>query len=264
MRANRVKAALAAGAIPVGHMVWEFKSRGISALVASAGCEFVIFDMEHSGLDFDRVADLLAWARGTDVTPIVRVPDLTYDYIARCLDSGALGVMIPNVGGEAEARRAVEMAKYPPMGRRGLGLGQANTGYEPVDTAAYLAEANAQTLIIAQVESPIGVEQADRMAALDGVDILWVGHYDLTASLGIPGQFDHPRYEEAVRTVIEACRRHGKAAGFQPGSPEQAQWALSRGFTCLSYGVDSSVYRQGLLGSVAEVRRLIAKGGGHG
>ena len=264
MRTNRVKSVLAAGGIPVGHMVWEFKTRGISTLVGSAGCDFVIFDMEHSALDFDRVADLLAWARGTDLTPIVRVPDLTSDYLARCLDAGALGVMIPNVEGEAEARRAVEMAKYPPTGRRGLGLGQANTGYEPVETAAYLAEANAQTLIIAQVESPIGVEQADRMAALDGIDILWVGHYDLTASLGIPGQFDHPRYEEAVRAVIEACRRHGKAAGFQPGSPEQVRWALSRGFSCLSYGVDSAVYRQALLDSMAEVRRLMGEAGRRG
>lgn len=261
MLVNRVKDRLAVGEVPIGHMVWEFKTRGIASLVASAGCDFVLVDMEHSGLEIDSVADILAWTRATDLTPVVRVPDLEYHFVARCLDAGALGIMFPNVQSEEAALRAVRSVKYPPAGRRGLGLGHAHTRYQPVDTAAYLAEANARTLVITQIESGAGVDNADAIAAVEGVDVLWVGHYDLTASLGIPARFDHPLYERSIARVVEACRRHGKAAGFQPGSPEQASWALSRGFNCLSYGADSVVYATALKNGVARLRELVAEAG---
>ena len=122
MRTNRIKELLAAGKVPVGHMVWEFKTRGIATIAESAGCDFIIVDMEHSGFDLDAVADILAWARHTNLTSVVRVPDLEYHFVGRCLDAGALGIMFPNVESAEEAKRAVEMVKYPPRGRRGAGL----------------------------------------------------------------------------------------------------------------------------------------------
>ena len=260
MQTNRVKALLAAGKVPIGHMVWEFKTRGIATLVAGAGCDFLLYDMEHSGFDLDAIADLLAWTRGTDLTPIVRVPAIEYHFVARCLDAGALGIMFPNVKSAAEARLAVSMVKYPPQGRRGLGLGHAHTRYQaPADAAAYLAEANAQTLVIAQIESRSAVEEVEAIAAVDGVDVLWVGHFDLSAGLGITAQFGNPLFEEAIAATVAACRRHGKAAGFQPGSFDQARWALARGFACLSFGADSALFGKALSASVAEVRRLVSE-----
>ena len=263
MLTNRIRTLLAEGKVPVGHMVWEFKTRGIASLVAGAGCDFVLIDMEHSGFDLDVMGDLIAWARGSGLTSVVRVPDMEYHFIARCLDAGALGIMVPNVESVAEARRAADFMKYPPRGHRGVGLGHAHTGYTaPSDPAAYMAEADAQTFLIAQMESAAGVAAADGIAALDGVDCLWVGHFDLSTNLGVPGQFDHAKYMEAIRAVITACRKHGKAAGMQPGSPEQAQWALAQGFNLLSYSADSTLYKRALAEGIATVKRLAEEGVG--
>lgn len=257
MRTNRIKELLAAGKVPVGHMVWEFKTRGIATIVATAGCDFILIDMEHSGFDLDAVADLLAWSRHTGLTTVVRVPDLEYHFVGRCLDAGALGIMFPNVESAEEAKQAVAMVKYPPVGRRGAGLAHAHTDYAPANSAEYIAEANKQTLVIAQIESGAGVANADAIAATEGVDILWVGHSDLSINLGIPGQFDHPLFEESIRKTIAACRAHGKGAGLQPASADFTRWALERGFNCLSYGADSTIYRRALHQGVAETRRLI-------
>jgi 2-keto-3-deoxy-L-rhamnonate aldolase RhmA len=259
MRTNRVKQLIAAGQIPVGHMVWEFKTRGIATIVDACGCDFALVDMEHSGFDLDAVADLLAWMMGTRLTPIVRVPDLEYHFVARCLDAGALGIMFPNIESEEEAREAVAMVKYPPAGRRGAGLSHAHTGYATVDAASYIEQANAETMVIAQIESGDGVANVDRIAAVEGVDVLWVGHSDLSVNLGIPGQFDNPMFGDAIDRVIAACRAHGKGAGLQPASAAFTRWALERGFNCLSYGADSSIYRKALQDGVDEMRLLIGQ-----
>ncbi|MHB1005673.1 MAG: HpcH/HpaI aldolase family protein [Chloroflexota bacterium] len=263
MVTNRIKSMLAEGKVPIGHMVWEFKTRGMAALLAGAGCDFMLIDMEHSAFDINIVADLIAWARGSDLTVVVRVPDMEYHFIARCLDAGALGIMVPNVESVEEARLAADFLKYPPVGHRGVGLGHAHTGYTPpADPAAYMTEANAQTFLIAQIESGEGVANADAIAALDGVDSLWVGHFDLTTNLGFPGQFDRPEYADAIGKVVAACRKRGKAAGLQPGTPQQARWALAKGFNLLSYGADSVIYRRALAEGVATLKQMVAEGVG--
>ena len=259
MKPNLLHQRIAEGQVPVGHMLMEFGTRGIAKIVEAAGVDFVLLDMEHSGIDFARIADLVAWFKATPVAPLVRVPQAFYHFIARCLDAGALGVMAPNVETVEQARAIVDAVKYAPEGRRGLGLGAAHNDYIMPQPAEYLREANANTSVICQIESVRGLENLEAIAAVPGVDVLWVGHYDLTQSMSIVGQFQHPRFLEALARVAEAARRAGKAAGIQPGSREQAAEWMKLGYNVISFSSDIAVYRTALAGAVAAVREMEAR-----
>ncbi len=254
MKPNRFQQVLAQGRTPVGHMVWEFATRGIARILDSVDLDFAVYDMEHSGLDLDRIADLLAWTHGCSFAPFVRVPEDHYHFLARALDAGALGVMVANVKTAEQAARIVDAVKYPPQGHRGLGLGHAHNNYVAPDPSAYLEYANKNTTVICQIESPEGVSNAEAIAATRGVDVLWVGHFDLTANMGILAQFDHPDFFAALRTVVAAAHKHGKGAAIQPGSPAQLAAWREVGFNILSYGADSGIYRSALAEAVGRIR----------
>jgi 2-keto-3-deoxy-L-rhamnonate aldolase RhmA len=202
------------------------------------------------------VADLLAWFRSTSVTPFVRVPQGLYHFVARVMDAGALGVMVPNVESAEQARAIVRAAKYAPLGARGVGLGVAHTDYQVPDPVAYFREANEATMVLCQIESVAGLGQVEEIAAVEGVDVLWVGHFDLTQSMGIPGEFGHGRFREALATVVAAARKHGKAAGIQPGSLEEARQWRAMGFSILSFTNDVALYRDTLRQALTGLRNL--------
>lgn len=257
MKDNRLKKALDEGRIPVGHMLWEFGVRGAARMIESAGADFCIVDMEHSGFGHERICDLMQWFRGTDVTPFVRTPGPDYSFIARVMDAGALGVMIPNVESAEAAKRIVDAVKYAPLGKRGVGLGGAHTDYQKVDPQAYFERSNSNTTVICQIESAHGVENAQDIAAIEGVDILWVGHFDLTQSMGIPGEFQDAKFLQALEIVVEAAKRSGKAAGIQPASLAQAEQWLEIGYNVISWKTDSQLYQAALKAELAELRRKL-------
>ena len=257
MKKNKLQEAVKAGRIPVGHMVWEFSTRGIAKLLESANLDFVLIDMEHSEFDVDKVADLIAWFKATDIAPFVRVPGCHYHFMARVMDGGALGVMIPNLETPEQARLAVNSVKYAPVGKRGVGIGSAHTDYLHPDPVTYFNEANASSTIIAQIESPIGVANVDAIASMPGIDCLWVGHFDLSQAMGIPAQFQHPQFLAALDTVIAATRKHGKLAGIQPSSMEQAEQWVKMGFNVISWKADSALYAGALRGEVDALRKQV-------
>ena len=170
---------MAEGRIPVGHMIMEFGTRGIAKILEAADVDFVVFDMEHSGFGIERVFDLIAWAKASPFAPMVRVPQGRYHFLARVMDAGALGVMVGNVETPEEAREIVAAVKYAPMGRRGVGLGTAHNDYVMPSPTAYYEESNASGVVICQIESGLGVSNAEAIAATPGVDFLWIGHFDL-------------------------------------------------------------------------------------
>lgn len=256
MRRNRFREAIAAGRIPIGHMIMEFGTRGIARLLEGADLDFVVFDMEHSGFDVDRLADLLAWSHGCSYAPFVRVPQGQYHFLARIMDAGALGVMIANVQTPEQAAEVVSYVKYPPVGVRGVALGIAHNDYVMPDPAAYYEEINKSSVVICQIESGLGVKNSQAIAAVPGVDCLWVGHYDLTTSLGIPGQFKHKQYLDSLRAVVEASRNHSKRSGIQPGNAEQAAEWHAIGFDVLSWSADFGVYRTALQNEVKSLKTL--------
>ncbi|HZO89554.1 MAG TPA: aldolase/citrate lyase family protein [Chthonomonadaceae bacterium] len=254
MRENKVKRALAAGGVALGTMVFEFNTTGMARLVAGAGADFMIFDMEHTGWSIETVRAMMATSGGVDAVPMARVPATQYHFLARVLDVGAMGLMVPMVESEEQARLIVQCAKYPPQGRRGTAFGVAHDDYTDGDIVAKMQSANAEQLLIAQIETAQGVENVESIAAVEGIDVLWIGHFDLTASLGIPGQFQHPAYRRASERVLDAARRHGKAAGFMASSVEEGRALLAEGFRCLAYGRDSSLYQQALREGISALR----------
>lgn len=261
MRTNGVKRALAAGGTALGTMVFEFNSTGIARVAAVAGAEFVIFDMEHTGWSIETIRTLLATARAADIVPMVRVPATQYHLIARPLDAGALGLMIPMVESVEQAELVVRSAKYPPQGGRGAAFGFAHDDYLPGDAVEKMRRANEETLLIAQIETARGVENVEEIAAVAGIDVLWIGHNDLANSLGIPGQFAHPAYLAAVERVLGACKQHGKAPGIMATSLAGARDQLDQGFRCLAYGGDTWLYSQAL-GQGLGTLRVHLRGGG--
>ena len=254
MRANKVKRSLRAGGVSIGTMFFEFNSTGIARIAANAGADFALFDTEHTGWDADTVRTLMATARAADIVPLVRVPATQYHLIARPLDLGAMGLMIPMVESEEQARLFVRSAKYPPDGGRGAAFGVAHDDYEGGDVAAKMKSANAEGLLIGLIETVAGVENVEKIAAVDGLDVLWIGHFDLTNSMSIPGQFTHPKFLRAVDSVLEACRRHGKAPGFMAADVEAGRKLLAQGFRCISYSGDIWLYSQVLRDGIAALR----------
>ena len=252
MKANAAKRDLLAGNTVAGAMVFEFFSPGVSTILANAGCRFVLFDMEHSGLGFETLKWLISSCRGLPIEPMVRVPRGEYAWLARALDLGARGVMIPMVESAEQARSIVQACRYPPAGRRGAAFGFAQDDYTGGDVAAKVQRANERTLVIAQIETERGLDRVDEVAAVDGVDVLWVGQFDLSNFLGIPGQFDDPRFDQALRRVVQVATQHGKAAGFMASDGAWIDRVRALGYTMIAVGTD-----QGLYG--AAVRSLVAR-----
>jgi 2-dehydro-3-deoxyglucarate aldolase/4-hydroxy-2-oxoheptanedioate aldolase len=258
MKNNRFREAVRAGKVPVGHMVWEFATRGIAKVLESADLDFVIYDMEHSGIEIERIFDLIAWAKAAPFAPFVRVPQGMYHFLARVMDAGALGVMVGNVETPEQARDIVNAVKYAPLGKRGVGLGTAHTDFVVPDIATYFRESNESSVVICQIESEIGVRNSEAIAAIEGVDCLWIGHFDLSQSMGIPAQFHSERFQTALRAVISAAQAKQKLLGIQPGSMEQADEWIALGFNVISWSTDTSIYRASLVSGVSQLRNKFA------
>lgn len=256
MRENTVKRRLSAGGIALGTMVFEFATPGLARLAAAAGAEFVVFDQEHTGWSVETIRMLVSCARGTDLVPLARVPASEYHLLAQALDVGVMGVMVPMVRSEAQARRIVDCVKYPPVGRRGFGV-LFRDEWEDDDSGATMMKSNDEQLVIAQIEDVEGVESVERIAAVEGIDVLWLGHNDLTSSMGIPGRFDHPDYLRAIQRLLNACERYGKAAGVMTTSVETGAAQLAEGFRCIAFDGDLRLYQRALAEGIAGLRASV-------
>jgi 2-dehydro-3-deoxyglucarate aldolase/4-hydroxy-2-oxoheptanedioate aldolase len=259
MKTNRYREAVAAGRIPVGHMLMEFGTRGIAKIIEAADLDFVVYDMEHSGFEVERLYDLIAWSKACSFAPFVRVPQGLYHFLARIMDAGALGVMVGNVETAEQARSIVDAVKYAPLGKRGVALGVAHNDYVMPDPQEYFREINKSSVVICQIESETGVRNSEAIAAVEGVDCLWIGHYDLSQSMGIPAQFHHERFLGALTSVVAAARKYGRTLGIQPGNSEQADEWMGAGFNVISWQSDVSLYRDALQSGIKRLRERSAR-----
>jgi 2-keto-3-deoxy-L-rhamnonate aldolase RhmA len=257
IRSNPVKAALRRGEIALGTMVFEFRTPGIGVIAARAGAEFVIFDAEHSAATDETLLAMIAGMRGVDAVPLVRVQTAQYPFISRVLDIGAMGVMVPMVESKEQAELIVRSAKYPPKGRRGAAFGVAHDGYEGGDLVETMRSSNEETLLIAQIETRDGVANLEAIGAVEGIDVLWIGHFDLTNALGIPGQFQHPDYIEALHKCVAIAKKYGKAAGFMASSPSEADHMIALGFHAIAYSGDIWIYQSALRENLEAIRSAL-------
>lgn len=250
IRPNPVRTRLQNGEAVFGVMVMDGINPGLPQIFANAGADFIVYDQEAGCLDTSAIKTQAALCRGVGIVPLVNTPWHDYHLLVRPLDSGAMGLMVPVVQTREEAEAIVRVTHYPPHGVRGVAFGIAHDDYETTNVATALAEVDARTLIVPKVETATGVENVDTIASVPGIDVVFVGHMDLSVSLGIPGQYDHPRFQDAVAKVMAACRRHGKAGGCLVATPEQGREWMARGFRFVIYGTDviliATAYRTGL------------------
>jgi 2-keto-3-deoxy-L-rhamnonate aldolase RhmA len=260
VRPNPVKRQLAAGGHAVGAMAFECFTAGLPALCVNAGAEYLLYDMEHTGLGFETLKTGMALCRGLPIVPLVRVPRGDYAFIARSLDVGAFGVMVPMVASAEEARHIVSCTRYPPAGRRGAAFGFAHDDFGGGDVVAKMAALHERTLVIAQIETAEGLADVEAIAAVPGIDVLWIGQFDLTNFLGIPGDFAHPRFAAALDRVLAACDRHGKAPAILAPDDASAELFARRGFRMMAYGIDHLLLQQALSRGIATLRQRLDRG----
>lgn len=219
---------------------------------AASGLDWVLLDLEHGSGSEEQLNGTVVSARAYGVSTLVRVETAARIRIGRALDSGAAGVMLPRISGAEEAAEAIRHLRYPPAGDRGVAnYNRAGRfGLAPVDTA----QANSSVLGIVQIESASALAEVEQIAALDGVDVLFVGPMDLSHDLGVPGQFEAPVYLAALDAVVAAAQRHAKTAGILAGSADAANNYRSLGFRFIAIGSDSTILARALTTMVDELR----------
>ena len=254
MPRNKLKTMARNRNIKLGHFIVEFATPGIGHIMKVAGCDFALFDLEHSGFGFETVKSAIRYFEAADVAPIVRVPSKEYHHIARACDMGAEGIMIPMVGNAGEAKAIVDCMKYYPMGKRGVALGVAHDNYSGGSVPEKLAAANERTTLFCQIETAEGAENADAIAAVDGVDVLWVGHFDLSVSLGIPGEFDNPKFLKAIEQTVAATKKHKKSLGRLVPTTYLGIALYKQGFDFCCYSGDVWVLRDALTQAMNTLR----------
>jgi 2-dehydro-3-deoxyglucarate aldolase/4-hydroxy-2-oxoheptanedioate aldolase len=256
MRANRVKQMLREGKVALGVAQNAFPTVEVAKMAAGAGLDWLFLDTEHGPFTSQTVHDILQVCLLTPVTPIVRVADFQYDLVARTLDSGAEGIMFPRAESPEALAAAVSWTKFPPQGIRGFGLGPPHIGYETASLDEIREHQNRETLIIAQIESVRGLEAIDELVRVDGLDALLLGPADMSISLGVAGQWDHPKLWSAIDRIIEACNAAGRWPSIHVRNPEFAVKAIKQGMKLVSCGADSAM----LWGAVAGVAKALQAG----
>lgn len=224
-------------------------------LAGNAGYDWLILDLEHGASTEADLLGLLHAVETTPAAPLVRPQSAERLRIGRALDLGAHGVMLPQLQSAAEVRAAIPFLRYPPAGVRGVALRTRGAAMGALGHADVARVVNERILGIVQVEAPGTVADADEIAALDGVDVLFVGPADLSHSLGVPGRFDDPVYLEALRTVVAACERHGKGAGILLYDETVIARHLELGFRFVGLGSEGSFVSAGARSMLAAAGR---------
>jgi 2-keto-3-deoxy-L-rhamnonate aldolase RhmA len=237
-----------------GHFIVEFATPGIGHILKSAGCDFVLFDLEHSGFGLETVKSAIRYFEAADLPVIVRVPAKDYHFIARAMDMGAEGLMLPMVGSATEASQIINSMKYTPEGGRGVALQVAHDRYRPGAVKDKFAAANKRSTLFCQIETAEGVENAEAIAALPGVDCLWVGHFDLSVSLGAPGEFGSKKFTSAIKKVAAATAKHGKSLGRLVPNVQQGVELFGQGFDFICYSGDVWVLHDALADAIGKLR----------
>lgn len=214
----------------------------LAEMAARAGFDWVAVDLEHSSITLRECEDLIRVLDLAGTTPLVRLTANDPDLIKRVMDSGARGIIVPSVSTEEEAQLAVEAVYYPPRGRRGVGLARAHA--YGADFNGYLRRLEKEAVVVAMIENAQGVENAERILGVDGVDAYFLGPYDLSASLGVNGKTSHPKVEKAIAKVRAAAKRAGKPGGLHVVEPDPAvlKRRLKEGFRFIAYSLETRIY----------------------
>ncbi|NOT09220.1 MAG: aldolase [Gemmatimonadales bacterium] len=251
---TRIREKLAQGQTVVGTMLVEVRQPGVMTLLANAGFDFVLIDNEHGPFTVETIADLSRAARDQGITPIVRIPELTYAHVAQSLDGGAQGIMLPRVTGRAQVEGCVRYMKYPPEGGRGAVLGRGHTAFKSASLPEVLAGFNRETFLVVQIETREAVEQLDAILTVPGVDAALIGPTDLSLALGVAGKMDDPILVAAIEKTLAACLKHKVVPAIHTNDAAlTAQWAR-RGMRLVSIGSEVGHLVAGASAAISVIR----------
>ncbi len=251
---NGLRSHIEANRLTIGTMLFEFFTPGIGHILKNAGCDFAIADMEHSGIGFGDLRAVVRYFEAAGLPSVVRIPTSRSDDVSRAFDIGADAILIPMVGTALEAEDIVSAAKFHPRGQRGIAVQIGHDRFREMDFNENLAASNGRTAILVQIETVEGVRNADAIASVDGVDCLWLGHGDLSASLGTPGNFDTEEFKSAVDTITSAAKNNGKMSGRLVPDAEAARRAGAQGFQLIALSADVKLLHRALQDGVAAIK----------
>lgn len=254
-----MKQVCAADGLRVGTFVAEFATPGIGYILKNAGLDFVFLDMEHSGFDVMTLKSALRYFEAADLPCLVRPAGKDYYDMARVLDIGAQGLVLPMVSSAAETREIVRQCKYAPRGERGVALGMMHDKFTGGPVLEKLNAANAETVIFPLIETAGGVAEVEEIAQVEGVDGLWLGHFDLSCSLGIPGEFDHPKFHDAVARTCAAGKAAGIPVGRICGDVEEGAAEHAKGFDLIGVSGDVWLLQAALAAAATDLRERVGE-----
>jgi len=236
------------------------QSTAFLQMAKSAGMDLVIFDQEHGTYGREVLGELLNFTRAINLGAFVRVPEISRGCISSALDCGADGVIVPMLESAEQARELVNLAKYPPLGRRGFSSMGGHSRFQKVaDCREFFARSNDATLCIAQIETANGIREVETIACTPGLDGLFVGPNDLAVSLGCPGDFENPRLDEAILKVAKTCAATGKIFGLHAPQTLLAKW-LPQQLSLVVSSLDLEIVARGLSEVSNASRELFARG----
>ena len=244
---NVLKARLAAGQTTLVLRVKMGRTVDVVGIARAAGYHALYVDLQHSTISLDDTAQICTAAVYAGVSALVRVPVIDAAIIGRLLDGGAMGIIVPDVKNAAMAQDAVRLCRMPPLGERSIGGPIALTGFVPMPGARVAEIVNAETMVLAQLESAEAIGEAEAIAGVDGVDALFIGSNDLTLSLGIPGQYTHAKTKDCFARAIAAAKRHGKhlLIGGIPNADVAKVYVEMGAAPCFFPGADSALFYNG-------------------
>ena len=253
-----IKQRLKNNELVLGTFVSELRNPNVAYLLAQCGFDFFIFDNEHGAFSPETVSDMIAASRGAGIDVIIRVPEIRREAILKPLDSGAAGLLVPQVNTVEQAAEIIQHAKYPPWGNRGAATRRAHNRYANTAAPTFLKQTNENTFIAVQAETTEAIANIDSIAAVEGIDAVFCGPFDLSISLGIPGDINHPREVEAVDKMVEACRRHGKASGILMFDPAHLKPWLDKGMRFIAYSSDVNMLADAASAALTELREHLS------
>lgn len=232
----------------------------VGELMAGAGFDFICVDAEHSPVELTNIHQIFQGisSGNPDCHPWVRVHGVDYAFVKRYLDAGATGIIAPLVNTREQAELLISAVKYPPLGNRGVGFCRANQyGYTLKDS---INHANDEIVAAVQIEHIDGVENVDSILTVEGIDAVFIGPYDLSASMGIAAQFDHPDFIEARRVILDACKRHKVAAGIHVvhPNPREVIERAKEGYQLLAYSLDITMLLDSCVRGLADIRQELS------
>lgn len=241
----------------IGIMISEVSNPNLIRIFKQAGMDYLIIDDEHGGFDFSQLSAMIAVATGIQMKTIVRVPGVDRNYILKALDMGADGILVPMVNTEEDAKKIVEFSKYVPVGKRGVSTTRAHTEYTPQNLKEYFKKANDKVFSYIQIETREAVANAGKIAAVEGIDGIFIGPNDLATDLGKPGEVTAPEVLDTIAEVAKKTKNAGKPLGVITGKQDLILACRELGFSIFSIGSETDLLLNGAKSRVKQYQEIL-------